>query len=209
VKERRKTPRTKERLKVLYGQNELDQSGFTADVSIGGLFVVSMRLFKVGARMHLHVMGKIESFFAEGLVVRLKEVPATLRRIERQGMGVRFLNPAEVVPIVVPKALRQMDFVCVHCATTEQAEQILAEQLSRSVLVVAVSDPPPAANTMIEFELELAFHPEKIVIEGQGRVLQVIPALQGQEGKRAVIEVHNALQVQANFATALKFAKSG
>jgi hypothetical protein len=198
---RRRHSRIRKRLKVEFGDTELDHKGFLSDISIGGLFLSAGRLFKVGTRLHLHVIEAADHFYAEGIVVRLKRVDQLLRRIEAQGMGIRLLSPAEVVRSVIPKTALTVDTQQVVLSRPEQAQKLLQEQLSAGVLVVPVGSPPPAANTVVEFSIRVDFGASPGTLGGQGRVMQI---LEGQDGtKRGVLEVEDAAKLRARLEASL------
>jgi len=192
---RRKHSRIKKRLKVEFGDIDLSHKGILSDISIGGLFVVAGRLFKVGTRLHLHVIEPDWDFYAEGVVARLKRVDQLLRRIEAQGMGVRLLSPAELIRALIPKVSRTVETKQLVCASLEQLQQLLREQLTAGVLLVPVVDPPPAPNTVVEFSIHIDFGASPRTFNGQGRVMQI---LDHAGNKQAVLEVQDAAKLRAS-----------
>src|SRR4051794_21018502 len=96
--EKRRQRRYRRRLLIKFGEADLNQSGFTTDISNTGLFVQAPRLVALAARVPLQVFYQGEKFvFLEGEVRRHKLVPLSLRNVERGGFGLRFLLPSELV----------------------------------------------------------------------------------------------------------------
>lgn len=96
--EKRSHRRYKRRLAVKYGEKDLTSSGFTSDVSIGGLFITTRQVPRLDARLHLQLFLETNScLYFEGIVRRQKLVPPELSTLERGGFGVRFLTPREAL----------------------------------------------------------------------------------------------------------------
>lgn len=196
-RERRRSVRRRKRLRTSFGVSELEHSGYTGDISLGGIFLITARLQTVGTRLHLHILTKDDSFFAEGQVVRVKNVPVPLRRLEQQGMGIRFLTPAEVINQLIPLSRRSPDLLAVHCKTPEQLKHFLSEQLGSGILVVPAGDPAPALNAFIKFEIRVGFI-EHEPIHGHGRVVQHLKSMGATQGNiRVVVEVQDAASLCA------------
>jgi hypothetical protein len=64
--------------------------GFTADVSHGGLFFVTARVFKPGTRVRLMVRTPDGVALGVGVVRWAKQVPPTLIQVAKGGMGIEF-----------------------------------------------------------------------------------------------------------------------
>ncbi len=110
-----------------YGENDLSLSGFTSDISTGGLFLSTTRLIPLDRRVHLQVfVGDGRFILFEGVVMRHKDVPAQLRTVERGGFGVRFLHVDELVGPLLPNAASR--FV-LRYATREDFARAYEEQL--------------------------------------------------------------------------------
>jgi PilZ domain len=191
---RRRHSRIKKRLKVEFGEQAFDHKGILNDISIGGIFISAGRLFKQGTRLHLHVVDPSFDFYAEGVVVRLKRVDQLLRRIEAQGMGIRLMSPAEVIRSLIPRVARAVDTRQVVCSDPEQLQKLINEQLVAGVLVVPVTDPPPAPNTAVEFFIRVDFGDSPRTLGGEGRIMQILD--QGKI-KQAVLEVKDAAKLRA------------
>lgn len=196
---RRRHSRIKKRLKVEFGDHGLEHRGIIQDISIGGVFVASSRVFRVNTRLHLHVIDLRGDFYAEGVVVRTKRVDQHLRRIEAQGMGLRLMSPAEVIRSMVPKVARTVETRQLVCRDAQQLRRLLDEQLTAGVLAVPVGDAPPPPNTQVEFVIRLEFGRSQHDVAGEGRVLQL---LEHGERKQAVLEVNDAAGLRARLEQA-------
>ena len=194
ARSRRTASRVKKRVRVEFGEKELEHRGFTEDISVGGLFLRANKLLPIGTRVHMQVNWETDFFYVEGVVVRHKQVTPGLRVLEKQGMGIRFLTPAEVVDLVVPSGLQTDKSLTLDCASPEAARKMVAEQLSRGVLFVPVSDPPPVPAQVVDFAIRLPFRTGVPPIRGRGRVVQLLPRGYGEQGARAgaVVEVESA-----------------
>jgi Tfp pilus assembly protein PilZ len=95
--DKRRQRRYRRRLMVKFGEAELNQSGFTTDISASGVFIQAPRLVNLDSRVHIQIFFQNGFRFFEGEVRRHKQVPLKLRNVERGGFGVRFLLPAEIV----------------------------------------------------------------------------------------------------------------
>jgi len=134
-----------------------------------------------------------DSFYCEGLVVRHKAVPAELRRLERQGMGVRFLRPSEIVERVLPEHLRGPS-MSLDCPSPIALDKLISDQLDGRVLLLPAGATPPVAEQQVQFQIRLTFHPDTPAPIGKGRVVQLLDACfgPGEAGKGAVVEVEDA-----------------
>jgi hypothetical protein len=198
MKESRKSNRASKRFQVDYGVSELDSKGFTKNISIGGLYLASSKLLDVGTRVHLRIYVANEFFLAEGQVVHVKQVPPNLRRIEPQGMGIRFVNPAEIVRKLVPSKQRQSDRFALECQNANSLDYILKEQLKASVLVFPVKPPLPEVNMIVEFVIRLGSDDASESIPGTGRVVQLFEqdSVSGKEWNM-VVEVRDVAALKA------------
>ena len=205
AQDRRRAVRKRKRIKVEFGTTGFDQHGHTTNISVGGLFIVVSRLEKVGTRVHVRLHGPESDFYGEAVVARARRVPPNLRRIERQGMGFRFLGPAEVIGEMFPRGQRVRETLSIQCDTAEKLAQILHNQLFRGVLLVPVEQ-PPALQTVVEFEIRLTFVEADDVV-GHGRVVQL---LSGSEGVgHVLIEVENATAIRSTLERLLARDGSG
>jgi Tfp pilus assembly protein PilZ len=72
-------------------------NGFSVDVSKSGIFLGTLVQLEPGERIRLELVEKERNFIVEGQVARVHRVSLALRHLEQQGVGVRFLSPAELV----------------------------------------------------------------------------------------------------------------
>ena len=202
VDERRHDSRTSKRLRVEFGESSLNHHGFTKDLSVGGLFLIASRLLDPDARIHLHIFSDESGFFAEGRVARLYRVPPELRELEKQGMGVRFLETSELVRELVPAEHRKKDKIEVRCRTKEQLTDLLRDQLSGGVLMVEA--PREAGHqAIVEFEVRLEFLEAPQNFDGVGRVIQVLTGKTSKSHHNVVLEVRDAAILLHKLAVAM------
>lgn len=204
-------------MKVEFGIDELEHSGFTADVSTSGIFLVASRLFKAGTRLHLCMHSRSQHLYFEGQVVRVKRVPETLRRLQQQGMGIKLLKPDVLIPLLVPRAkgspgpeARQPrgQALGLDCATPQELVKLINEQLRQNICAVSCPGPPPAAGAIVEFEVRLAFLPEEVV-QGTGRVAQILEMGMDEQGnprRSVVLEVNDSSTLSERLEAALRIA---
>lgn len=100
--ERRRGKRRRRRLAVRFWWQELEGSGFTADISNAGLMIETTIPVGIGERIHieLELPGGIP-FYAEGVVVRKKVYPRQAASLFKPGLGVRFVGLGEAVRAVM------------------------------------------------------------------------------------------------------------
>jgi Tfp pilus assembly protein PilZ len=72
-------------------------SGFTIDLSRSGMFLGTTISLEPGERLRLELVDRELGFLIEGEVARVHRVAQALRHVEQPGVGVRFLQPAELV----------------------------------------------------------------------------------------------------------------
>lgn len=185
--DRRKHRRVKRRVQVEFGVDELDQKGVATDISLGGLYIEARRLPELGTLLHIHVLDHARHFYVEGEVVRLRKVDPKLRRVESEGMGIRFRSPAELVLQAVPdRSEREVETLTLVLEDPAHARKILDEQLRARVLLVPVIEPTPSLSSVVEFTVRVGFANDS-ELEGTGRVIQILPQQSGPTD--AVIEV--------------------
>lgn len=96
--EKRRHRRYRRRLAVKYGTEGFTSSGFTSDISSGGLFIITTHLVALNTRLHLQLItGQTRSIYFEGEVRRQKISPPQLGTLAKPGFAVRFLSPEEVL----------------------------------------------------------------------------------------------------------------
>jgi len=188
--ERRSSPRLRRRLKVEYGEGELLASAFGLDISAGGIFLTASKLPPLGSRIHLRVSSTALTFYGEGQVVRHKFVLPTLRSMDPQGIGVRFLTLHELVERYVGPPSKPLPPLSVACATPAAMNELILEQLARGVVIVPMGEPPAGADATIDFHIVLQFLPAPRTISARGRVIQILD--RGAPEVRAVLELEDA-----------------
>jgi hypothetical protein len=170
--EKRQQRRFKRRLMVKFGEKELSQSGFTADVSSSGLFIISSALPALDARLHIQLFVEPERYvFFEGEVRRQKVVPMELRSIERSGFGVRLLSPRELLQQTLGQQLNIHRFELVY-PTRALFQQAYERELRMGAVFVSTSrqlprDTPVVLNLLLEFAAR--------VLELEAVVVQAFP----------------------------------
>ena len=179
AKEKRSTPRIRKRLLVHYGENGLDRSGFTTDVSAGGMFVVSSTLPALDTRLHLQLFfGEGDFTYFEGRVARHRLVPVELRSIEKAGFGVAFLTPEELLaePLKAQRAAGPVEGVPrfrIDVATQPALRELWDRELKHGGIFIT-SERTPGRDELAEIELGLAFAPGAPALRFAARGLQVL-----------------------------------
>jgi hypothetical protein len=196
---RRKHKRKKARVQVGYGEDEITERGFARDISLGGMFLDCRRPPAVGTRLHLHLRYPDRDFYMEAVVVRQKIVNPQLRQIEKQGVGLRFLTPTELIEGAVPKKDRVRQTNVVQCSDEAAVRDLLDKQLSARVIAVPVADPPPGQGDIVEFSITVGIG-DGSNIDGRGRVVQLIGTGDAQQ---AVLEVQDADKVRQSLEEAI------
>ena len=155
MSEKRQHRRHKRRLTVKFGELNQIQSGFTYDLSIGGMFVICSALPKLDARLHLQVfLDPTKYLLFEGEVRRHKTVPPELRSVERGGFGVRFLDPSELVREAIGASGVHFE---VRYATQEEFRRAYATELKQGGVFVRTNQKlERGAKAMVTFRLDFA-----------------------------------------------------
>ncbi|MGI5864335.1 MAG: PilZ domain-containing protein [Myxococcales bacterium] len=191
--ERRRSRRFARRMTVRFGDDQLDRSGLTCDISSTGAFIVSSHLPPLDTRLHLQVLlDSRRSIFLEGVVRRHRVVPPSLRQIERGGFGVRFLTPAELISEIVPQLAAGNRF---EIAFEDKARFVQAyEQQFRHGGIFLITEKKLPRDVAVLLEVKLAY--ERLSWTFAGRVVQVMEA--GTRGLAVVFddrrEVESALR---------------
>lgn len=192
-KQRRRHERIKRRLKVEYGDVDFRHSGMALDLSVGGLFLQARRIYDLNTYIHLHVIDREFDFYTEACVARIRRVDPRLRRIESEGMGIRFVSAAEIIKQRVPKAQRRVETNTVLCDSVETLETLLREQLAAGVLMVPV-DENPDLQSVVEFTIRCEIGDTSSEVVGMGRIIQL---LKTGDSPSAVLEVQNVAELLA------------
>ena len=96
-RERRKTPRHRQRLTVRYSASGSKSTGFTEDISAGGLFVVSRKLVQAGTMLTLEIQLPDSSVVQViGAVTRRRRVPTAVQSFLSNGFAVSIKQAPEV-----------------------------------------------------------------------------------------------------------------
>lgn len=198
AKNQRRAPRVKRRMKVEFGKDDLSSSGFTQDLSIGGMLLQTQNVLPLGTRIHFHVTLPDDHFYGEGMVVRHKPVPRELRTVERPAMGIRFLAPHEVIDLAVPAGMKADTGLSVECASPSDA-RALVESLASGYVMVPAAGGPPSVNTVVDVKLRFTFRGSEVPM--RGRVVQVLDT---DGAQNAVLEVLDVAQVRSAVGTVVQ-----
>ena len=95
--DRRRAQRHRKRLAVRFWWDDWEGTGFTQDVSEGGVLVETQRDLELGTRIHIELTGDNLAFFANGIVVRKKQYPRQARSLFKPAVGVRFEKLTEAL----------------------------------------------------------------------------------------------------------------
>ncbi len=100
--ERRKKERRPRRVQVHFWKRGTTKRyrGYSANISIGGMYIDTNNLVSTGSRIRLEVGSDEQTFMAEAVVARVNKSLQTLRP---SGMGVRFLTIEELVSELIPE----------------------------------------------------------------------------------------------------------
>jgi Tfp pilus assembly protein PilZ len=201
--ERRRHARTRKRLRVLYGENDLSKVGFTRDISAGGVFILCNGPLPTGNRLHVQVFLNEKDFLLlEGMRVHTKQVPPSLRPSSEQGFGVRFLSPMEALTGVAPAA-EQMAAGVVAASPSNDRPIFSVEYQDLSDLknawlrelrhggIFVPTARPLERDQPVTIKIRLAF--VSLNLEVAGKVLQAIgaptPGLSLEFADRRVLQV--------------------
>ena len=169
--EKRQHRRLRKRLTVKFGDKALQFTGYTIDVSKGGMFLVTGQLFPVHSQVHIQLFLDTTEFrLLEGEVRRQRHVPAQLRSVERGGFGVRFLSAAEVV-IDLLNLERVPRFVLSY-ASPEDLQRAFDRELKHCGVFIVTAQ-VLLRDSRLVVELELPFAQEALELEAT--VVHVTP----------------------------------
>jgi hypothetical protein len=82
--------------------NPREHKGYTTNVSLTGMFVASTHLPSRGDRVRIEIADRGVASRCEGVVVRVKQVPIELRRVQPAGFGVRFTANSDAIRSLLP-----------------------------------------------------------------------------------------------------------
>ena len=108
VSERRIHPRYPRRIEVRFWRQGEAQahSGFTVNISRTGIFLGTGFLLAPGERVRVELVDPARGFLVEGRVVRVHRVAQALRHVDQAGVGIRFLQPEDLIEELLPAAAR-------------------------------------------------------------------------------------------------------
>ena len=103
---RRDEIRRRKRIAVRFWKRGEDtaRSGFTTNISTGGMFIGANHVLSRGTRLRVEVMDPGQGFMVEGVVARAERSRPELRSVRTSGMGIRFLKVDELVAELFPQA---------------------------------------------------------------------------------------------------------
>lgn len=104
--ERRDEIRHRKRIAVRFWKSgeKTARSGFTTNISSGGMFIGANHVLSRGTRLRVEVMDPGKGFMVEGVVARAERSRPELRSVRTSGMGIRFLKVDELVEELFPQA---------------------------------------------------------------------------------------------------------
>jgi len=154
--EKRRSKRYPRRLKVRFGVGDLSQNGTLADISVMGCFIVHQKPPPLDTRIHMQVFTEGEKFIQyEGRVRWQKQVPAELRQIEKNGFGVQFLLPEELLPEVLPH-LASTSRLTLSFLTAADLKKVFEQEIKAGGLFLR-TDKKLARDATVTVELRLEF----------------------------------------------------
>ena len=103
----RQMQRSRKRLKVRFGTDQLEHVAFTDNLSLGGFFIQTTKVLKPGTRLRIQLTTRDgDLVLVEGRVRWAKKVHPQLIRKIKAGMGVmitRFLEGEEFFRATLPE----------------------------------------------------------------------------------------------------------
>jgi len=86
-------PRTRGRIRVRYGLEDLDRTAFTMNVSETGAFIRTNNVYPPGRMLKVEFNLGDKTVELQARIVWAKKVPPQLAHLLPCGMGIRFVNP--------------------------------------------------------------------------------------------------------------------
>lgn len=179
--ERRRFKRFSKRYTVRFGEKDLTFSGFTVDISSGGLFIVSAQLPPLDTRLLVQVLldEKRPPVFLVGVVQRHKMVPPELRTLAKNGFGFRVLRPEEQLRPLIPALPQESDALQCLFETVGQFKSIWDTELRHGGVFVR-SDRTFTPHQEVKLQMQLAF--AQTQLEVPCRVVHIAGAEGGPKG---------------------------
>lgn len=202
--ERRRHKRYGKRYTVRFGEKELTHSGFTVDVSLEGLFIVSSTLPPIFTRLLVQIhnsdAGKPPTFLV-GVVQRHKVVPPELRTLAKNGFGIRVLKPEELLKGMLPTGIDQADprapLQCVF-STPEEFKRSWDTEIRHGAIFIRTNR-TFAANQDVRLQLQMPF--ANAELEFSCRVMHIGAGQAGLRGIGVVFsDIATARDALAKFA---------
>ena len=78
-----------------FGVDKPERTGFTTNLSMGGVFVHTNSVFRPGTEVQLELVAGESRVSLTATVVWAKVVPPQLAHLMPCGMGLRFINPGQ------------------------------------------------------------------------------------------------------------------
>ena len=170
--EKRRHRRYSRRFRVKFGEKQLNQMGFTSDVSATGMFVVTSPVPKLGTRLHVEVtMDNDRVMYFEGMVARMTLVAPELRSVMKGGFGLRFLTGSELMAELVPH-LKDPRRLVLHYETPEALSEAFEKELKRGGAFVW-TEREHQVNSIVNVEIDAEFVNRALAFEC--RVMHVVP----------------------------------
>ena len=154
----RRSRREKRRLKVRFWNDEFEATGFTADVSETGIFLVTTQSLDAGTRLHLELEVGDETYLTEGVVVRRKNYPRYARAMYNSGVGVRFVGLGEALTRAggseeAPEETAPQEAVeeamCVDLRDLEELREVYERDVKHGGLLVCTAERPELNSEVV------------------------------------------------------------
>lgn len=167
--ERRQGVRKRARLRVRFWNEEIEGSGFTADISTGGLFLETGKKLTPRTRLHLEIELKSGSFYCEGVVARVLKASREVRPVIKPGVGIRFVGLLEAFhQLTAGPATNELEM---DLRDPAKLATVYVRDIKRGGLYIPTDD-PPAVDTTVTVRLVLPDpHPS---IDARGVVIHVM-----------------------------------
>ena len=190
MSEKRRGRRIRRRLVIRFGESELDHAGFTNDVSVNGMFIISGFMPPIDSRLHIKIdAGDGRFVYLEGIVARQKRVPTALMRSAKGGFAVRLMTTSELILELVNKnavaggppswsspAPGQLRLVF---PALDGLKKIFEDQIRRGGLAVPGATPGVAGlerDAQVSVEMVMAFAADASELTFPARVLAILPS---------------------------------
>lgn len=163
-KERRGGERRRCRVRIKFWNDEIEASGFTADISSRGLFVETSKTLSVGTRLHLELELETGSFYAEAVVARALNAPRTAQPVVQAGLGLRLMDITEAIRAVAEQELLDKGLE-LDLRDLAKLATVYVRDIKRGGLFVP-AEKPPDRDTSVTVRLLLPEPHEPIEIRG-------------------------------------------